>query len=242
MVCVCVCFVVNVIGCAARTQARTYAHAHTARTMGSSPTCTLSPCRARYMEKMAARVDAVLARDDAGCPQQWLPGEVEALRHKVRSLRVPVPSIHKVSGQLLCALARMHNPSFPQPALVVEVRLGLGSRLRAVASAMALAQSLSRTLVVVWPLDSHCEARLEDLFDVGDNAVVVGEGSLFFTLAQRRPNAWVHVDMFRKDVRKKNMGPVIPVVWSTEDCDALSIMHKLIAILLHLKKKKANEG
>ena len=46
----------------------------------------------------------------------------------------------------------------------------------------------------------------------------------------------------RKDVRKKNMGPVIPVVWSTEDCDALSIMHKLIAILLHLKKKKANEG
>lgn len=50
-------------------------------------------------------------------------------------------------------------------SLVVHTKHGLSNRLRAMASARALARATNRTLVVVWEPDVHCRARFGDLFD-----------------------------------------------------------------------------
>jgi len=42
---------------------------------------------------------------------------------------------------------------------------GLGNRLRAVASAAAIAEATDRELVIVWKPDDHCDCRFTDLFD-----------------------------------------------------------------------------
>jgi hypothetical protein len=58
-----------------------------------------------------------------------------------------------------------------RPHLFIDVQHGLCNRLRAMASAAAIAERSDRTLVVVWRPDHHCEARLVDLFSY-DGAVV----------------------------------------------------------------------
>lgn len=48
--------------------------------------------------------------------------------------------------------------------LFIDARHGLGNRLRAVASAAAIAARTGRQLVIVWEPDAHCAARFTDLF------------------------------------------------------------------------------
>lgn len=50
--------------------------------------------------------------------------------------------------------------------LVIDVQHGLSNRLRAMASAAAIAEATGRDLVVVWRPDAHCEARAGDLLDL----------------------------------------------------------------------------
>lgn len=49
--------------------------------------------------------------------------------------------------------------------LFIEAQHGLGNRMRAVGSAAAIAEATGRELVVVWPLDVHCEAEFGSLFE-----------------------------------------------------------------------------
>ena len=49
--------------------------------------------------------------------------------------------------------------------LYIHVQHGLGNRLRAMASAMAIAQVTDRELIVIWTPDHHCDCYLSDLFD-----------------------------------------------------------------------------
>ena len=55
--------------------------------------------------------------------------------------------------------------------LYVEPVHGLGNRLRAYASAAALARKTNRSLVVVWIPDVHVNARFSDLFDTSSMSV-----------------------------------------------------------------------
>jgi hypothetical protein len=48
--------------------------------------------------------------------------------------------------------------------VIVEAQKGLGNRLRAVASAMSVAASLGRPVVVVWVPDLHCNCSIKKLF------------------------------------------------------------------------------
>lgn len=48
--------------------------------------------------------------------------------------------------------------------LFVDVQHGLGNRLRAWASAAAIAEATNRELVTIWEPDMHCECTMEDLF------------------------------------------------------------------------------
>ena len=60
------------------------------------------------------------------------------------------------------------RPSYPEAKhLVVRVEHGLGNRLRALASGFQVAQRHGAKLTIVWIPDSHCEARMTDLFHWG---------------------------------------------------------------------------
>lgn len=53
----------------------------------------------------------------------------------------------------------------PRAKIFIDVQHGLGNRLRAMASAAAIARATDRELVVVWQPDPHCEGRIYDLFE-----------------------------------------------------------------------------
>lgn len=53
----------------------------------------------------------------------------------------------------------------------IDAQHGLGNRLRAIASAAAIAQAEGRQLVIIWQPDHHCEARFCDLFDYDDPVI-----------------------------------------------------------------------
>ena len=58
-----------------------------------------------------------------------------------------------------------------RPKLFIDAQHGLGNRLRAIASAAAIAENDNRELVVVWQPDHHCECRMTDLFQY-DGALI----------------------------------------------------------------------
>lgn len=49
--------------------------------------------------------------------------------------------------------------------LYVHVQHGLGNRLRALASGMAISKATDRELIVIWTPDHHCDCHLSDLID-----------------------------------------------------------------------------
>lgn len=49
--------------------------------------------------------------------------------------------------------------------LYIDAQHGLGNRLRAIASAAAIAQKSNRELVIVWEADHHCECEFSDLYE-----------------------------------------------------------------------------
>jgi hypothetical protein len=58
--------------------------------------------------------------------------------------------------------------------LMLDAQRGLGSRVRAIASALAVANATGRALVVVWAVDEqHMPASFRDLFRLGDCACIV---------------------------------------------------------------------
>lgn len=74
------------------------------------------------------------------------------------------------------ALAGQVKPHAPavtvaRPRLFIDAQHGLGNRMRAIASAGAIAEASGRELVIVWAPDHHCEGRMADLFDY-DGAVI----------------------------------------------------------------------
>lgn len=56
-------------------------------------------------------------------------------------------------------------PLSGQPYLFIDAQHGLCNRLRAIASAAAIAEMTGRELVVVWVPDHHCEGHLADIID-----------------------------------------------------------------------------
>lgn len=56
------------------------------------------------------------------------------------------------------------NQQKPKKKFYINVKNGLGNRLRAFASAYVIAQATNRQLVLIWTPDFHCEAKFGDLF------------------------------------------------------------------------------
>ena len=67
--------------------------------------------------------------------------------------------------------AAHRSPAQPPRILFAHLMHGLGNRLRALASAMAFANSTDRELVTIWETDAHISANFSDLF--ADDMVVI---------------------------------------------------------------------
>jgi hypothetical protein len=94
----------------------------------------------------------------------------------VDALAIDGPGVHlRVDGSLLAAARRWHASApvviQPRQRLYVDAQHGLGNRLRAYASAAAIAKRTGRELVLLWAPDHHCDCRFADLFQ-SDVAVI----------------------------------------------------------------------
>ena len=56
----------------------------------------------------------------------------------------------------------------PLRYVIVDAKNGLGNRLRALASAMAVAAALERPLMLVWVADLHCNCSFRNMFAAVD--------------------------------------------------------------------------
>jgi len=63
--------------------------------------------------------------------------------------------------------------------LIIHVQHGLGNRLRAMASAMAIAKQSNRELIIIWEPDKHCECYFHELFEY-DGVVLTSTQSIDF--------------------------------------------------------------
>jgi len=59
--------------------------------------------------------------------------------------------------------------------VVVDAKNGLGNRLRAMASARAVAHALGRPMLLVWQPDLHCNCSFRDMFEPSDPMVTLLE-------------------------------------------------------------------
>lgn len=92
--------------------------------------------------------------------------------------------------------APVNKPSQPKYKLIIEVKNGLGNRIRALISAISIAIATNRKLVGVWAKDEHCEALFDDLFDVGaTTANILSKHPLFeFEMYSKVPASLVNFD------------------------------------------------
>ncbi len=65
-----------------------------------------------------------------------------------------------------------------RPWFIIDVQHGLGNRLRAMASAAAIAGRTGRELVVLWRPDHHCDCRLPDLLDYPGAVIEADPGAV----------------------------------------------------------------
>jgi len=122
----------------------------------------------------------VIRKVSRGCSGVWIlsflwfsyMGLVDVVVVNTRDIYlVPgVPSESSQQDQLLGTL--------PSNVLVVEPYHGLGNRLRAYASAAALAKKSGRALAVVWIPDMHLWAKFTDLFQTPEGVKVFEHGIL----------------------------------------------------------------
>lgn len=64
----------------------------------------------------------------------------------------------------LRTLARTPALQLRRPKIFIDAQHGLGNRLRAIASAGAIAAGTDRELVIIWQPDDHCDCHFQDLF------------------------------------------------------------------------------
>ncbi|MBK5928444.1 hypothetical protein [Rhodobaculum claviforme] len=80
-----------------------------------------------------------------------------------------------------------------RPRFFIDARHGLGNRLRAIASAAAIAARTGHELVIVWEPDVHCQARFGDLFR-HDGAVIGTAFARLFALTGGRLYNYMEVE------------------------------------------------
>lgn len=88
--------------------------------------------------------------------------QVGDLLHRVYG--VPLIFIEPMSNDSQRKLLRALTQSTSKRAFFIHAQYGLGNRLRALGSAMAVAKITGRVLVLIWEPDVHLNCRFSDLF------------------------------------------------------------------------------
>eukprot|EP00055_Hartaetosiga_balthica_P014881 m.84673 g.84673 ORF g.84673 m.84673 type:complete len:836 (-) comp8716_c0_seq5:170-2677(-) len=121
-------------------------------------------------------------------------------RHYPEQEVLPKSVVNGVNDRMtLYALAAMFLSPFGQKSLVIEVQYGLTNRLRAYASARAMALQSSRQLVVVWVSDVHCEGKFHDLFVPPSDVIVVHTAEIVDILHGLPATLVDHYNLMDKD-------------------------------------------
>ena len=134
-----------------------------------------------------ARLEQLPARlEDSVSREQWLKAVREAAEITLRRVGLaidrlpPTEDLHGRAHYLMRLVGFWTTDSEKKP-LVVHVQHGLSNRLRAVASAAAVAAATGMPLKVIWLSDHHCAARFSDLFRVRGE---LSDPSLLHTLSE----------------------------------------------------------
>ncbi|MDQ2070149.1 galactosyltransferase-related protein [Natronospira bacteriovora] len=125
----------------------------------------------KMASKLSAHVDHVL--------HPWvksLINDIETLDLEAESAASRVVSggnlIVKLTAEIAQRLSNVDqhvlNRNGPElliakPKMYIDAQHGLGNRLRAIASAAAIAKNTDRELVVIWQPDHHCDCRIHDI-------------------------------------------------------------------------------
>lgn len=121
-----------------------------------------------------------------------------------------------VYSDVISALQTYHESDAQQPNFVASARVvfihpqnGLGNRLRALASGLAIARATLRVPVVVWERDAHLGAGLSELFQTSwhgsDMATVLFKDLIFmesfpqWNAVKQRESHWHPVNYMEKD-------------------------------------------
>lgn len=91
-----------------------------------------------------------------------IPSRVSEILNRVYG--VPRIFIDNMVEEKQRLLLRMLDRSSSKRALFIHTQYGLGNRLRALGSAMAIAKVTGRVLVLIWEPDVHLDCRFNDLF------------------------------------------------------------------------------
>ncbi len=73
--------------------------------------------------------------------------------------------LNALAAEMLAPGVAAPSSLIRRDTLYIDAQHGLGNRLRAIASAAAIADKTDRELVVIWEPDHHCECDFTDLFD-----------------------------------------------------------------------------
>ena len=119
---------------------------------------------------------AVALGDMTACPvvtnslettAAFLPTDLRELARPLGD-RAPRHATFAFNQQTLADLQRLAlcGPSvlLRRPKIFIDAQHGLGNRMRAIASAGAIAEATNRELVIIWAPDAHCDCTYEDLF------------------------------------------------------------------------------
>ena len=100
---------------------------------------------------------------------------------------IPTPSVELLEKILAQALVNRNITK--KYNLFIEVRNGLGNRLRSLASAFNIAVGSNRNLVLIWETNEHCEATVADLYDLFKLTGLVDRNNILFQLIEDKRNA-----------------------------------------------------
>lgn len=154
--------------------ANNIAYQHVLTTHYQLPTTLTNGMNGETMKRLLDTLSAEERRNSVNIEQKYANGDA-----------MVAEEARKLAG------SRELRPKF----LAIEPMHGLGNRLRAVASARALARATRRVLIVVWTRDPHCLARWSDLFSPMRDVFVTGVGPAW-PLFDRVEHAWAQWSIF----------------------------------------------
>lgn len=114
--------------------------------------------RQRYY--VAMRKSNVLAIESMIPPHTRDYVERRAALSVLRKFNVPMKSLTMSTAYMIKMISSYKNGKM----LVVHVQHGLGNRLRAMASGMAISNRTGRHFRLIWELDEHCNVHFQELF------------------------------------------------------------------------------